>query len=272
MPLNETLKLHMFMLSDSTNLIYLTKNKLLFPSKIRKLTTGKLLSYNAIDPIQGVGKINQEQEVDLGKYRWWWRYLRLCLELEEQRIKLLGQDIRVDRAFYRKWNLDTLLSVQFEKWWQAHQKLFFEESVSVLTKGQLERLERGFSRDMDAEFVYLKVPKSLKAKVAFEQIKGHLKNRVRRTNKLFKPCGKTAPLIRYHIQYNCLVMSINGSSREKIMSWCNHHYQGVSGAIQNKKDRSGQKIDKVFSYEQSVSRTLTNARKNLLLVTRGFFS
>jgi len=249
--------------------LFLRINKLLFPAKTRKLSTGKLLAYSVIDPIQGVGEISRERGFQLAKYRWWWRHLKLCLELEQQQIKLSGQAIRVDRSFYKKWDLDSLLSVQFDKWWRDHQHLFFEEPVSVLTRGELERLDRGFSRGSNTEFIYLKVPKYLKTSTAFEQIKNHLKNRARRAHSLFEPPGKALPLIRYHIQYNCLVMSINGNSRDKIMNWCNYQYLGVSGAIQDKKDASGRKIDKVFSYEQSVSRALTAARKNLLLISRG---
>ena len=244
-------------------------NKLLFPAKTRKLSTGRLLTYSVIDPIQGVGEMSDEREFQIAKYRWWWRHLKLCLELEQQQIKLSGQAIRVDRSFYKKWDLGSLLSVQFDKWWRAHQQLFFEEPVSVLTKGEMERLERGFSRDSNTEFIYLKVPKYLNTSTAFEQIKNHLKIRVRRAHSLFEPPGKALPLIRYHIQYNCLVMSINGSSRDKIMNWCNYQYQGVSGAIQDKKDASGRRIDKVFSYEQSVSRALTAARKHLVLISKG---
>ena len=247
-------------------------NKPIFPAKTRRLSTGKPIDYMAIDPIVGLGKISEKREIELGKLRWWWRQLKLCLELEQQSIQLLDQRIRVDRAFYRRWDLDSLLTSQFDNWFRDHQHLFFEEPVSVLTKGELGRLERGFSRNLDTEFIYLKVPKHLRTVSAIEQIKDHLKNRMRRTSSLFAPTGKTLPLIRYHIQYNCLVMSINGSDREKIMNWCNYHYQGASGAIQDKKDRSGRQIDKVFSYKQSVSRALTKARKGLLLVSKGIFS
>ena len=150
-------------------------NKLLYPAKTRKLSTGRLLTYSVIDPIQGIGEMSDEREFQIGKYRWWWRHLKLCLELEQQQIKLSGEAIRVDRSFYKKWDLGSLLSVQFDKWWRTHQQLFFEEPVSVLTKGEMERLERGFSRDSNTEFIYLKVPKYLNTSTAFEQIKNHLK-------------------------------------------------------------------------------------------------
>ena len=247
-------------------------NKVLFPSKIRKLKTGQLIGYNTIDPIQIFGESSEEQGYQLAQYRWWWRLLRLCLELEKRRIKLLGDEVRVDRRFYKSWDVETILTTQFATWWKSHQHLFLEEPVSMLTRGELGRLEQGFSRAVDSEYIYLKVPKYLESAIAFEQIKKKLNKKVRRSSSLFRPSGRPTPLIRHHIQFNCLVMSINGSNRGKIMNWCNYQYQGVRGAIQKKQDNSGLKIDKVFSYEQSVSRHLARARKNLILIGKGEFS
>ena len=252
--------------------MFLRFNKVLFPSKTRKLKTGQLIGYNTIDPIQIFGASSEEQEYQLAKYRWWWRLLRLCLELEKHGIKLLGNEVRVDRGYYRSWDVETILTTPFETWWRSHQHLFLEESVSVLTRGEFGRLEQGFSRTLDSEYIYLKVPKSLNSAIAFEQIKKQLNKKVRRSSSLFRPSGKLTPLILHHIQFNCLVMSINGNSRRKIMNWCNYQYQGVRGAIQQKQDNSGLKIDKVFSYEQSVSRHLARARKYLILISKGEFS
>ena len=88
--------------------IYLVRNKLLFPAKTRKLNTGKLLSYSMIDPIEGLSRPSQVSENQIARYRWWWRYLRMCLELEQQGALVSGSKIRVDRAYYKRWDIEDL--------------------------------------------------------------------------------------------------------------------------------------------------------------------
>ena len=56
------------------------------------------------------------------------------------------------------------------------------------------------------------------------------------------------------------------------MNWCNYQYRGVEGVIQTKKDKQGLPIDKVFSFKQSLSRVLTKAKRNLLLISKGEFA
>ena len=124
--------------------IYLVRNKLLFPAKTRKLNTGKPLSYSMIDPIEGIGSLSRVSATQIVRYRWWWRYLRICLELEQKKVSVSGSKIRVDRAYYKRWDLDDLLSVPFINWWKAHEGLFFEDSVELLTKIEMDKLAKGY--------------------------------------------------------------------------------------------------------------------------------
>ena len=252
--------------------IYLVRNKLLFPAKTRKLNTGKSLSYSMIDPIEGISSLSRASATQIAKYRWWWRYLRICLELEQKQVFLFGSKIRVDRVYYKRWDLDDLLSVPFNNWWKAHESLFFEEPVELLTKIEMDKLAKGYSRGSNDEFLFLKIPKSMERSLVLEQVKNCLEHRTLRTPKGFKFTGKSTPMIRHHILFNCLVMSLNGASREKIMNWCNHQYQGVEGAIQCKTGKDGIPIEKVFSYKQSVSRTLSRARKIIVAISKGGFA
>lgn len=75
-------------------------------------------------------------------YRIWWLYLKLCLEMEENKIgfmifarsrenKLLARQkrVRVKRNLYSGWDLDeisTMKDYQFDDWWRNH-KFLFEE-------------------------------------------------------------------------------------------------------------------------------------------------
>ena len=248
------------------------RNKLLFPAKTKKLSTGKLLSYSMIDPIQGVNSLSRVSENQIARHRWWWRYLRMCLELEQQKVSVSGVKIRVDRVLYRDWDLDELLSVPFNNWWKAHENLFFDESVELLGKFEMGKIAKGYSRGNNDDYHFLKVPKAMKRSVVLEQINNHLEHRLLRRTKGFEFKGKSTPMIRHHILFNCLVLSFNGASREKIISWCNYQYRGVEGAIQTKKDKQGLAIDKVFSYKQSVSRVLSKSKRNLLAICKGQFA
>ena len=77
-------------------------------------------------------------------YRWWFRYLQLALELESldftftehRRIpatqKKKGFDkpythkVVVNQDRYRDWDLDEVLTANFDRWWKGHSDLFVE--------------------------------------------------------------------------------------------------------------------------------------------------
>tara|TARA_E500000331_G_scaffold14042_2_gene12334 strand:- start:68 stop:877 length:810 start_codon:yes stop_codon:yes gene_type:complete len=252
--------------------IYLVRNKLLFPAKTKKLNTGNLLPYYMIDPIRGISSLSRVSENQIARHRWWWRYIRLCLELEQQKVSVSGVKIRVDRSYYRMWDLEELLSVPFNNWWKAHENLFFDGSVEFLDKFEMGKIAKGYLRANNDDYHFLKVPKTMKRSVVLEQVKNQLEHRLFRRPKDFEFKGKSIPMIRHHILFNCLVMSFNGASREKIINWCNYQYRGVEGAIQTKKDKHGLAIDKVFSFKQSVSRVLSKSKRNLLAICKGHFA
>jgi hypothetical protein len=187
---------------------------------------------------------------NIQKYRWWWRYLKLCLELEDKKIRIKGQRIKVSRRFYKKWNIDQILSSSFDDWWKDHRYLFIEEQVQRLSS----------SEKIDSDYLYLKIPKDRKELDLIREVKYQLKNQlVDRTIK-FPFSDSPVPLIRLHIQYNCLVMSINDHSRLEIMDWCNDKYKDIQGVIQNKE--MSERV--VFGYEQSVSRVVSKGRDTLI--------
>ena len=191
------------------------------------------------------------------KYRFWWRYLKLCLELEDKKIKIKDQRIKVSRRFYKKWNVDQILNSTFDNWWKDHRHLFIEE--------QVQRFDS--SEKIDSDYLYLKIPRDRKELDLIREVKHQLKNQlVDRTIK-FPFSDSPVPLIRLHIQCNCLVMSINGKSRIEIMDWCNEKYKKIRGVIQNKE--MSEKV--VFGYEQSVSRVVSKGRDNLISCSKGIF-
>ena len=202
--------------------IYLVRNKLLLPARTRKLNTGKLLSYSMIDPVERTSALSLVSENKIARYRWWWRYLRMCLELEQKGVLVSRSKIRVDRAYYKRWDIDDLFSLSFVNWWKAHNDLFIDEPVELLTKVEMDKLAKGYSRGNSNDYHFLKVPKRMAKSMVVEQVKNSLEHRMLRRSKDFEFTGKSVPMIRHHILFNCLVLYFNGASREKIMNWCNY--------------------------------------------------
>lgn len=194
-------------------------------------------------------------------YHMWFRFLKLTLELEELEIPVRKQKIKVDRRFYRRWDLDEVLVSSFTPWWHSHKHLFVEPSVERLTS----------SEKHDRKFVYLKISKSKTQTDALREIKHILEGQLTGRQVEFPFSGRIVPYIRLYMQYDCLVMSLNGKSRLEIMNWCNKHFANIAGVIQDKKDASGNKIEEVFGYEQSVSRVLSKARNTVCSCARGIF-
>ena len=67
-------------------------------------------------------------------YFLWFLSLKLLLEMEELKLGLqkpktdkkfiIGKDIKIDKKFYKKWDLDDVLNQPFHKWWKTHRELF----------------------------------------------------------------------------------------------------------------------------------------------------
>ena len=227
----------------------LTINKRIVPRVSQKTSKNRFEHSNHYEsPIRFIS--GETITGTIQKYRWWWRYLKLCLELEDKNIKIKGKRIKVSRRFYKKWDIDTILSSSFDDWWEGHRYLFIEEQVQRLN----------LSEKIDSDYLYLKIPRDRRQLDLLREVKDQMKNQlVDRTIK-FPFSSSPVPLIRLHIQYNCLVMSINGQSRLEIMDWVNDKYQDIEGVIQNKE--MSERL--VFGYEQSVSRVVSKGRDTLI--------
>ena len=89
-------------------------------------------------------RIGQSEMVDGGilekriaSYRHWFKFLKMCLELSEQDASLIylkkEHKIQVDESMYVGWDLDKVLSMQFDDWWKTHRHLFITDISRVLS-------------------------------------------------------------------------------------------------------------------------------------------
>jgi len=68
----------------------------------------------------------------------WFLSLKLLLEMEklglglqkQKEVLIIGKDIKIDKNYYKEWDLNEVLKLPFHKWWKTHKNLF-EVPLSV---------------------------------------------------------------------------------------------------------------------------------------------
>ena len=244
------------------------------------------------------GRTNQTLTASIQMIRWWWQYLRVAVECEEQGIEIDGVPVEVDRDFYRDWGLDEILYTNFNDWffgknakrgkdgWKlgkdSHRHLFIEADVKEITSEQFG------NEDFDEEYVYLKVPKNRYRSQVGREIDAVLRPHllefgIDKRRDQFALSGVKTPLIHLHKRYNIVIQKLNGKSRKEIMEWINKKYDHISVAKQegrekvyNRDTKEVESVDpylekQVISHEQSVSREWVKGVKNLRRVAGGVF-
>ena len=255
-------------------------NKVIAPGKFG-LSTGGHISYGSLNPNQRVGK-GGTLIANIQMLRWWWRYLRLALDIEEQGIKLGGDSLEVDRDYYREWDLDEICHQTFDRWFDDHRDLFMEPVVRQDTPRNLD------------QYISLQIPKHASLNHILRDVRKLIEPHLQKIDHRHSLSGRKVPLLRIHMRYNILVMKMNGESRGSIQSWVNENYKQIPEAIQRGRLKvfvpnervSGQSQstrsflrdkenlddgEQVISYESGVSRHISQARKSLKDVCRGVF-
>ena len=164
-------------------------------------------------------------------YRWWFRYLQLSLELEDlgytftenRRIKgtkkRKGYDkdyrhkVVVNRKKYEGWDLDEVLTSNFDKWWKGHSYLFVEtlsKTTEILDPGDMV---------FDDHYRYFRIDTRMTTKDTLQSIRQHLESNRRRSNWTSKwtPTGEIRQEKLFNI-YNTMVMWSQGKSTKEILT------------------------------------------------------
>jgi hypothetical protein len=147
-------------------------------------------------------------------YFCWFLSLKLILELEEREIKFEGESLigeyKIDRKFYKEWNLDSLLHLSFYKWWEMHKTLF--ESPPVVERDNLKDwIPKPHYRYLrvDLRNNYTNIMKSVKRE--FDDLNGQ-----KIDNKTKYPVIGKPQYDNEILSYNILVSKINGESNRDI--------------------------------------------------------
>ena len=194
---------------------------------------------------------------DIRFCRMYFSYLKLCLELEQKKIKVKDQKIRVNRRLFRDHSLDTVLDSSFDDYFKSNKQLFVEESVSQLKK------QDNFNTD---DYVYIKIPKSKTDNVSVKEIRSLIKNKLNKEKEDLFSTSKT-PYMRLHIEYNCLIMKFNNYSRKEIRDFINDRYESYQFLILQKKDREVT-TDQIINHDQSVSRIVSRGYDRVINLSK----
>jgi hypothetical protein len=164
-------------------------------------------------------------------YRWWFRYLQLALELEKldftltehRRMprtankkgfdKAYNHKVVVNRDKYIGWDLDELLTTNFDKWWKGHSHLFVE------TPTRLTEMQQGEVAETHDYYKYFRVDTRMTTTNIIKDLRLHLE-KSRRANAW---TSQWIPTSEYRQEklfncYNGLVMWLQGKTTEEILT------------------------------------------------------
>ena len=231
----------------------LSINKTIIPKRSGKTSKGSFIDYTEFDKYKRK-KGGETIERNINWYRVWFQYLKLCLEVEKKKIEVNGKLLRVDRKFYREWDISEILDTTFDSWWKKHRELFVLEQVEVVKSYDVHL---GNIHDDNDEYMYLKVPKHRNESELLSELSDVVKGKFKGNNASYPfTANSRVPYLSLHIEYNCLVLYLNGKKGTQILDWVNEKYKHVETPYTLRGEE-------VIGHEQSVSRILVKGRKRL---------
>jgi len=147
-------------------------------------------------------------------YFCWFLSLKLILEMEERKIKFDGKSLigeyKIDRKFYKEWNLDSILHNRFHEWWEMHRTLF--QSPPIVERDNLKDwIPKPHYRYLrvDLRNNYTNIKREVLQEL--ENLKG-----IKVDNKSKYPVFGKPQYDNEMISYNIMVRKINGESNRDI--------------------------------------------------------
>jgi len=109
------------------------------PLKKQKIVK-KYKNYRALN--KGRRLNNEILPKPIHAYRMWYLFLKLALELEQQNTELImkrpigkaivSRQVKVNKKKYEGWDLDQVLTLNFNDWWKTHRHIFNDEITKTL--------------------------------------------------------------------------------------------------------------------------------------------
>ncbi len=198
-------------------------------------------------------RLNQFRGNQLDKpihmYRMWWHLVRLVVDCEENKIKFGSKQehsVKLNKRFYKDWDIHNYLDAKFDDWFQDKIHLFAEEKVELVDEGKKSQ-----------DYQYIRFKKTQRKEDIIRQVRKIL------PDKKFKSESKFQIKNQYkyfylHQQYNAFLMKQDDMSGMDISAWMNKYY-GVYG-------------DARVSFSYSSMRRVYRASEQLVIkVSKGLF-
>ena len=151
-------------------------------------------------------------------YYLWFMFLKLLLEMEKNGMEFfkgkslkglkIGKDIKIDKEFYKEWDLESVRSDPFWKWWKKHKSLF--ENPKIVEVDHLKE----WKNKSESHFRYLRIDTRKRYSNIMRDVRNSLDD-------LKKNKGVLSEKFKYSIngnirydndilRYNIMVRTLNG--------------------------------------------------------------
>lgn len=209
-----------------------------------------------INPRVGLNRVNNRvfKGDVLGRsiqmYRMWFLFVRLSLDCEDNEIPIVDYvnnkkiKVRVNKKFYKRWDLERVKEDKFDDWWKDKKHLFIESEPTLVNE-----------IEDDDNFYYIKVDKRLKKEDVIRGVRGLIKpTRTFTSEYVIQNQHKYIPT---HMKYNIFVWKHLGNTRKEIIDLLGDGYKYYDVRIPKN--------------ESSIRRSLRSGERLILMTSKGLF-
>ncbi len=155
-------------------------------------------------------------------YRMWWHLVRLVMDCEKHNIVFGGekeQKVKLDKKFYKEWEMDKYLDSSFDDWMQDKIHLFAEQQASIVKEGEVSE-----------DYLYIKFNKRQRKEDVIRQVRSLLKDGMFQTESKF-PVKQQYKYFYLHQQYNAFILRQDGVSGMEVADWMVKEYKKYNARI-----------------------------------------
>ena len=261
------------------------------PVKQRKEYVKDVYKDKIFQPQVNDGKV---LEKTIHSYRMWFLFLKLGLELEEQRTELVMKEsvrlgngtktkrvthkIRVDSSKYRDWDLDQVLHLSFDDWWKDHKHLFTDQVSKVMKS--IDRISS------DPDHITIQFDRRRRMTDILNDLRMMNKSHnyfQRQSREKYSINGRIRPITLLN-RYNCLVLKLEDElTNEEILTHENNYIRPTDRrtekgySIQTKEKTSQNILEGQMNYGRTIFDLISGTNKSfggkqiLLSVCDGYF-
>ena len=183
-------------------------------------------------------------------YRMWFLFLRLGLDCEDNQIPIIDYvnnkkiKVKVNKKFYKKWDLDRVTEDKFDDWWKDKKHLFIESTPTIVSE-----------IEDDDNHYYIKIDKRLKKEDVMRGVRDLVKPTKTFTSEFM--IHNQHKYISTHMKYNIFVWKHLGKTRSEIVNLLGGSYRYYQVRFPKN--------------ESSVRRSLRSSERVILDTSKGFF-